>query len=179
MVIHPILTLSASLIVAVILFAAASHKLRAPLRFARQLEDYDLLPPAAIATAARAVPLVEVLIAIALLIPAGRAWGGASAVLLLALYTAAIAINLRRGRRDIDCGCSGPGLERPITGALVLRNTVLIALALLAALPMSAAALHGFGLFLIAAVVAAGLILYTAIEGLASNQPRLKSLSGR
>lgn len=179
MVIHPILTLSASLIVAAILLAAASHKLRAPQRFARQLEAYELLPQAAIAAAARGVPVVEVLIAIALLVPAGRAWGAVSAAVLLALYTAAIAINLWRGRRDIDCGCSGPGLERPITGALVLRNAVLIALALLAALPMRAAALHGFGLFLIAAVVAAGLILYTAIEGLAANQPRLKSLSGR
>lgn len=179
MPIHPIISLSASLMLAAILLAAASHKLRAPHRFARQIGGYDLLPAGASAMAARAVSMVEMLIAVALLVPMLRGWGAVGAVALLLLYTGAIAINLLRGRRDIDCGCSGPGLERPLTGALIVRNAVLVALAVLAALPTSGAALHGFGLFLIAAVVAVGLILYTAIEGLLANQPRLMSLSGR
>ena len=177
--IHPIVAVAFSLVLAVILFAGASHKLRAPHRFARQIDDYALLPGAAVALAARAVPVVEVVIAIALLVPGLRAWGAASAGLLLALYTGAIAINLFRGRRDIDCGCSGPGLERPLSPALLVRNGVLMAMAVIAALPADAAALHGFGLFLIGASVAAILILYTATEGLLTNQPRLKSLSGR
>lgn len=177
--IHPIFAVAFSLVLAVILFAGASHKLRAPHRFARQIDDYALLPGTAVAFAARAVPVVEVLIGLALLVPGLRAWGAASAGLLLALYTGAIAINLFRGRRDIDCGCSGPGLERPLSPALLVRNGVLIVMAVIAALPAGAVALHGFGLFLIGASVAATLILYTATEGLLANQPRLKSLSGR
>ena len=177
--IHPIVAVSCSLVLAVILFTGASHKLRAPHRFARQIEDYALLSGAAISLVARALPVVEVLIAVALLVPGLRIWGAASAGLLLAIYSGAIAINLWRGRRDIDCGCSGPELERPLSAALLARNGVLIVMAVLAGLPTGAVALHGFGLFLIGASVAAVLILYTATEGLLTNQPRLKSLSGR
>ena len=177
--IHPIVAVSCSLVLAVILLTGASHKLRAPHRFARQIDDYALLSGNAVSLAARALPVLEVLIAVALLVPGLRAWGAASAGLLLALYTAAIAINLWRGRREIDCGCSGPGLERPLSSALLVRNAVLIAMAVLAAVPSTTAVLHGFGLFLIGASVAAVLILYTATEGLLTNQPRLKSLSGR
>ena len=54
MPIHPIISLSASLMLAAILLAAASHKLRAPHRFARQIGGYDLLPAGASAMAARA-----------------------------------------------------------------------------------------------------------------------------
>lgn len=177
--ISPVLAVIFSLVLAVILFAGASHKWRAPHRFARQIDDYALLPGPAVAFAARVVPVLEVLIGLALLVPGLRAWGAAGAALLLALYTGAIGINLFRGRRDIDCGCSGPGLERPLSPALLVRNGVLIVMAVIAALPAGAVALHGFGLFLIGASVAAILILYTAIEGLLTNQPRLKSLSGR
>jgi len=177
--IHPIVSMASALVLAVILFAGASHKLRAPHRFARQIDDYALLAGSAVALAARTVPVVEVLIGLALLVPGLRAWGAVGAALLLALYTGAIAINLFRGRRDIDCGCSGPGLERPLSPALLVRNGLLIGMAVIAALPAAGAVLHGFGLFLIGASVAAILILYTATEGLLTNQPRLKSLSGR
>lgn len=42
----PIFVIAAALAVAVILASAATHKLRAPARFASQLEDYQLLPQA-------------------------------------------------------------------------------------------------------------------------------------
>ncbi|WP_348766183.1 MauE/DoxX family redox-associated membrane protein [uncultured Salinisphaera sp.] len=177
--IHPIVAVSCALVLAVILLTGASHKLRAPHRFARQIEDYALLSGAAISWVARALPFVEGLVAILLLVPGLRVWGAAGAGALLALYTAAIAINLWRGRRDIDCGCSGPGLERPLSSALLARNGVLMMMAVFAGLPTGTVALTGFGLFLIGASVAAVLILYTATEGLLTNQPRLKSLSGR
>jgi uncharacterized membrane protein len=177
--IHPILALSLSLFLAVILLSAASHKLRARDRFARQLADYALLPESTIGWVARLLPALEVLVGVALLVPALRTVGAIAAALMLVLYSAAIAINLLRGRRDIDCGCSGPGLERPLGAPLIVRNAVLLGMAALVALPASHAALHGFGLFLIAACVATGLMLYTATEGLLANQPRLDSLSRR
>lgn len=177
--IHPIIALSLSLFLAVILLSAASHKLRARHRFARQLADYDLLPAATVAWVSRLLPVAEVFVGVALLVPALRPVGALAAVLLLVLYSTAIAINLVRGRRDIDCGCSGPGLERPLGAPLIVRNGALLGMAVLVALPESQAALHGFDLFLIGACVITGLILYTATEGLLANQPRLDSLSRR
>jgi len=173
------LALIAATIVAAILFADAAHKLRAPHRFARQLEDYELLPGGLVGITARLLPVAELMTAIALLLPITRSAGALAAAVLLGAYTVAIAINLARGHRDIDCGCSGPGLERPLGAPLIVRNAVLLGMAALVALPASHAALHGFGLFLIAACVATGLMLYTATEGLLANQPRLDSLSRR
>jgi hypothetical protein len=46
-------------------------------------------------------------------------------LVLLAAFTAAVMINLIRGR-EIDCGCFGAGAARPITWATVGRNCVLI-----------------------------------------------------
>ena len=46
---------------------------------------------------------------------------------LLALYAGAMAVNLARGRRDLDCGCAGPGVRRPVGEGLLIRNGALIA----------------------------------------------------
>lgn len=173
-----ILALIAATIVAAILFAGAAHKLRAPHRFARQLEDYELLQGGLVGITARLLPVAELMTAIALLLPITRSAGALAAAVLLGAYTVAIAINLARGHRDIDCGCSGPGLERPLGGALIVRNLVLLALVGVAMLPGAGSDLSAFGLFLVGACTAASLIIYIAIEGLLTNQPRLKSLSG-
>src|SRR5262249_14927936 len=66
-----------------------------------------------------------VVVALAVAPTYGLAWAAA----LLGLYAAAIAVNLARGRRHLDCGCTGPALRRPISGWLVLRNLVLVAIA--------------------------------------------------
>ena len=50
------------------------------------------------------------------------------AALLLGLYAAGIVVNLRRGRRHIDCGCGVGSRAQPISAGLVVRNTVLIGL---------------------------------------------------
>ena len=49
---------------------------------------------------------------------------------LLVLYSAAIAINLLRGRRDIECGCGGAATHVPLSGWLLARNAALMATAL-------------------------------------------------
>lgn len=175
---NSILALVAATVVAAILFAGASHKLRAPHRFARQLEDYALLPGGLVGFVARLLPAAELMTAVALLLASTRGAGALAAALLLCAYTIAIAINLARGHRDIDCGCSGPGLTRPLGGTLIVRNLVLLALVGVATLPATGSNLSAFGLFLVGACTAASLIIYVAIEGLLANQPHLKSLSG-
>ena len=118
------------------LFAtAAFHKATDLRAFASTLRDYRILPAGLGGVLAPAFAAAEAGVAIALLVP-GRASAAATAgALLLLAYTAAIATNLLRGRREIDCGCFGPRLRQPISGGLVVRNAVLVGAALAAALP--------------------------------------------
>lgn len=174
------LSLSFALMLAVILLVAARHKLRAPQRFARQLQAYELLPEAWVGMVARSVPWGEIVIALALLVPSLRPLAAAAAGILLATYGAAMAINLWRGRHDIDCGCSGPELDRPLDMALVVRNIVLALMAVVAAVHAGPAVASVAGLLVIVAFVVSGLMLYAAVEGLlASRSHLIKSSSGR
>ena len=85
----PIFIIASAIAIAVLLASAATHKLRAPARFARQLADYHLLPETLVRPTARWVPLLELAIAFALLVPVSRGYAALSAASLLALYAAA------------------------------------------------------------------------------------------
>jgi thiol-disulfide isomerase/thioredoxin len=75
-----------------------------------------------------ALPVAELLVAVALL-PAGTAWWGAvGALALLLAFTAAIAVNLARGRRPA-CNCFGQVGAAPIGWSTLIRNGVLAAAA--------------------------------------------------
>jgi len=110
-----------------LLFTAAWHKWRAPREFELNLGAYQVLPARTVPALSRVIPALEAVVAAALLLPATRsaaAWGG---VALLLLYAGGIAVNLRRGRTDVDCGCAGPGERRPIASWMVARNLLLAA----------------------------------------------------
>ena len=113
---------------ALVLFAAAWHKLAEPEVFAGALQAYDLLPTAAVLGVAWALPFVEVAIGIGVLVPLTRQPALFALAALLAVYAGAIAINLLRGRRQIDCGCGGEA--HPLSWGLVVRNAVLAGAAL-------------------------------------------------
>ncbi|EJF73593.1 methylamine utilization protein MauE [Pseudomonas sp. 21615526] len=177
--IDPIFIIASALAIAVLLASAATHKLRAPARFARQLADYQLLPEAVTRPAARVIPLLELVIAFALLVPASRSWAALGAAGLIALYAAAIGINLWRGRRDIDCGCAGPDQAQPLRPILLLRNGALVAVALLASVLPIARDLGFFDGFVTVAASAVALLIYAAADGLLANSPLLLKLIGR
>ncbi|SEE48654.1 MULTISPECIES: MauE/DoxX family redox-associated membrane protein [Pseudomonas] len=177
--IDPIFIIASALAIAVLLASAATHKLRAPARFARQLADYQLLPDALVRPGARVIPAIELAIAFALLVPACRSWAALSAASLIALYAAAIAINLWRGRRDIDCGCAGPDQAQPLRPVLLLRNSALVGLALLASVLPVARDLGFFDGFVTVAASAVALLIYAAADGLLANSPLLFKLIGR
>lgn len=175
----PIFVIAAALAVAVILASAATHKLRAPARFATQLEDYQLLPQALVRPVARALPWCEVALAFALLVPAARHIAALAAAALLASYALAIAINLWRGRRDVDCGCAGPEQAQPIRPLLLARNTVLVGLALVASLAPLSRGMGVFDGFVVISASAVALLIYATADGLMANSPRLLKLIGR
>jgi uncharacterized membrane protein len=179
MSIDPIFTIASALAIAVLLASAATHKLRAPTRFARQLADYQLLPEALLRPGTRLIPLLELAIAFALLVPASRAWAAWSAASLIATYAAAIGINLWRGRRDIDCGCAGPDQAQPLRPILLLRNTTLVGLALLSGVTPAARELGLFDGYVTVFASGAALLIYAAADGLLANSPLLLKLIGR
>ena len=91
--------------VALLLASAAWHKLRALAGFRAILEGYRLLPAAALPAVGLAVPLIELLVAAGVLVDGTRRIAALAAAVLLLGYALAIGINLRRGRRDVSCGC--------------------------------------------------------------------------
>jgi Methylamine utilisation protein MauE len=113
-----------------LLFASASlHKFRDLRRFEEIFAAYGVLPILARWHLSWAIPLLELGVAGGLLFNDSRPYAAAVGIVLLASYAGAIGINLKRGRRDLACGCGGPDERRPIARWMVWRN-VLLALAL-------------------------------------------------
>jgi uncharacterized membrane protein YphA (DoxX/SURF4 family)/thiol-disulfide isomerase/thioredoxin len=77
-----------------------------------------------------ALPLVELIGAVALIVPAAAYGGALMALALLALFTGAILFNLAQGRRPV-CNCFGQIGSAPIGPLTLLRNSLLTGLALL------------------------------------------------
>jgi uncharacterized membrane protein YphA (DoxX/SURF4 family) len=125
-VVHLVMRLSLALLFA----TAARHKLGDLPRFRATLHAYRVLPAVTVAAAAVATVGAELVVAAALLLPWTRAGAALGAAVLLTVYTAAIVVNLARGRGDIDCGCGGPAARQPLSGWLVARNVALVGVAL-------------------------------------------------
>jgi hypothetical protein len=161
---------------AALFVAAAVHKLRDPAAFRAVLADYELLPRALVLPAALLLPAVEGGIAIGFFIPLLAPSVALAATGLLALYGTAMAINLARGRRHIDCGCTGPAGRQALGLALIVRNAVLAAAALASALPISPRPLVWVDGVTIPAGLAVLALLYAALDGLLAHAPRVAVL---
>lgn len=148
-----------------LLFASAAlHKLRDPARFAQVLHAYRVLPAGA--RISGLVPLLELTTALALLLPATRAAAAALGAGLLVLYALAIAVNLRRGRHDLACGCGGPNEHRPIGLWMVWRNLLLAAVVGAAGLPWRVRPLQWLDLLTVGAGLAVATLLYMSADRL-------------
>jgi len=117
----------ARLAMAVIFAQAAWHALRDVGAHAGSVAGYRLLPHWAVMAAAWALPLLSLVAAVLLVVPVAAHAGAVLGLALMGVFTAAIAVNLRRGRVHIDCGCGGAHGQR-ISGAVVVRNLLLLVL---------------------------------------------------
>ena len=118
---------------AVAFLLAGSLKVWDPLAFAGQLFAYRLLPPAAVAPVALALPWIEVLAALALL--AVPRWRRAGALLIAGMLLAFIAAEISVMARGlaIPCGCFGMLWGETRVGIPTsARNVALLASAALA-----------------------------------------------
>jgi hypothetical protein len=176
--IDPALSLMIVLGIAALLAVAGGQKLKNLAIFTHTFAAYRLLPDGAARSLAWSIPCAEVGIAAALLWPASRSWAVAGAIGIFLGYAAALALNLARNRRDIDCGCAGPGERRSIAGWMVWRNLVLAASLGAAALPGIARPLTGVDFLTVAGGLAAAIILYGAVDRLLGEViPRAASLN--
>ncbi len=148
-----------------LLFASAAvHKARAPVQFADVLRAYRVLP--ARLQVAWLVPLLEFAVAAALLVPPARtaaAFGGAA---LLLLYALAMAVNLKRGRRDLACGCGGAHERRPIGAWMVWRNLGFAGVLAALALPWQRRPLQAVDYLTVGAGVTVAALLYMSTDRL-------------
>ena len=158
---------------------AAWHKWRALADFGAAFAAYRVLQPALARPATVAIPALESLVAAGLLAGRSRPWAAATGAALLLAYAGGIALNLRRGRRDLDCGCAGPASRQPIGAWMVWRNLAL-ALALLAlCLPWRGRALATPDALTVGAGLLVAVCLYAAGERLlGSVRPRGLALKG-
>lgn len=162
---------------ALLFVVAAVHKLRDRDAFRATLDAYALLPSALTAPLARAVPIVELAAAVLLVAPRAATAGAVLAVLLLAVYALAMSVNLLRGRRDLDCGCMGPGARSKVAPELVVRNVVLIAAALVAGFaPIHARALVWMDFVTVPLAIAVLAALYAATERVLALAPTVAAL---
>lgn len=131
--IDPVLIYAASATLAGILLLGGLAKLRGFDDFLGAAGAYALLPLRLVKPFAVVFIAAELLSGAMLLAPVTRSGGALLGVMVLLVATSGIVVNLLRGRRDIDCGCGGfGGRGGGLSGWLVLRNAVLLLLALTA-----------------------------------------------
>jgi Methylamine utilisation protein MauE len=170
----PVIDLTLRAALGLLFAVAAAHKLRDPRRFAATLAEYRVLP-AGLAGAASAL-LVALELAVVAALVVDRRLGLAGAAALLGLYAGAMATNLARGRRHIDCGCAGPAARRPISGWLVVRNVMLACVALAGLAPIGPRTLLWIDGFTVVAATAAVAACWTAADRLLALAPGLAQL---
>jgi len=164
---------------ALLLLGAALQKARDFAAFRSAVIGYALAPERLAMAIAVTLAGVEAAIGVALLAPASiglRAPALVATALLLALYAAAIAVNLVRGRRDIDCGCAGPNARQPLSEWLLVRNALLVAAALVCLGGAGARPLSWIDALTVAGGVAMLVAAWLAGHRLLANAPAIARL---
>jgi peroxiredoxin len=119
--------LAARLVLAAVFCAAGAAKLSGRAGTRATAAAFGVPAPLAGAVAL-ALPAAELLVAAALIPASTAAPAGWAALALLAVFAAAVAVSLARGRRP-DCPCFGQLTAAPIGWRTLARNAVLAAVA--------------------------------------------------
>jgi len=117
-----------SVLLGAVFVVAGVLKLSAPSQWRRQSADLGV--PSVIAAL---LPIVEVIVGALLIAQLARRVVAIIAALLLLAFTALLVIRLVQGRRP-PCACFGTLSAKPIGWTNVVRNAMLIALAIVVAI---------------------------------------------
>lgn len=162
---------------ALLLARAAAHKLEQRRELVAIVANYRIVPASWAAIVAVIVVICEISAALLLVNPTTRSLGAIMAAALFVTYAAAIALNLKRGRMHIDCGCVGASQRRAIGAWMVWRNGVLTVAAALAAMPIAERALSTLDLLTISGSIAVLALLYAAFDQLGAIVTRTRTAS--
>lgn len=176
--VDPIVSHAVAIGMAMLLLAAAWHKLRSHARFSAALANYRLLPAPLSGPLAWLLPGMELVLGSCWLLYVFVPQAAIATAGLMSLYALAIAINLARGRVHIDCGCGGPAAghaEQPISPGLVLRNVALALLAIVPAMPVGARDLGIADYIASGLIVLTGVLLYAATTQLLQNAAAIRN----
>ncbi len=178
MSVDPVIAWSLRIGLAALFVTAAWHKLSDRQRFETAVRAYELLPARGPSLLSWSLPAVEVAIAAGFFYPPSHRPAAVAAAAVLLVYTGAIAVNLARGRRAIDCGCFAARSATPLSGALVARNVALVAAASVLMLPVEIRTLVWIdGLTLVATLLTLSL-LWGATQRLSQTGPALRRAGG-
>lgn len=172
-----------TLLFALLLITAGTHKLGDLLRFQGILRDYQILPAQLVGGVSLLLPVAEILI--------GLGWAllwridlvSMMSAALLASYAFAMGLNLWRGRTYIDCGCSfssaknrnGNSGTQQLSIWLIYRNGLLIVLALLTNLDLATRTLGSLDYFALLAASLTLIFAYSAFNQLLVNHNAIDS----
>ena len=168
MALDPLFGQIVALVMALLFASGAQHKLSDFRAFLGILAAYRLADERIVKFVAPLIIAAELATAVLLLVGSTSA-GAVLAMALLAGYGAGIAINLMRGRTQIDCGCHFGRANGGLSCALVLRNLGLCSLTALLLMPISPRTWTALDTAAVIFGVAALAVLYLALEALIRN----------
>ena len=163
----PLVSLVFSVSLALLFFMASRHKFESIAHFEAQLGAYQIVPKPLLPVVARVLPWIEMSVVFLLFIPATRVFAASVCAALLVAYALGMAVNLYRGRTDIDCGCGAK--PQALSVWLLLRNSVLAVGALVIAIPTVDRGLMATDLVFVALFTAALAMAYMTMEELVRN----------
>ena len=142
--------------------------------FAIIMKNYGWKSTASAPLIAKLLGSFELLLGLTIVIPTTRTTSALLAATLLFVYMLLMAYQLNQGRRDIECGCGGPGNQLEISELLLLRNIILIGLAYFC---LNTGSAFQFSYWSLSAAFSLLIILiYQSSEQLMSNADKLKTL---
>lgn len=169
--VDPLIAIVVSVGFAALFAAAAATKLRDLARFQAVLTDYAVIPAVLVPSCSILIVATEIILASMWLAPVVRPLAAGGSSVLLAVYAMAMAVNLARSRRHISCGC-GPD-DQTLSWALVARNTVFVAAALLVLLPAASRTLGWQDVVVGSVSVAVMIVLERGVSTLITNASQM------
>lgn len=88
-----------------VLVMAGVPKARDRTRTTRSVRGFQLLPDSAASVVGTVLPWLEIVLGVVLIVGVANLVAGIAAAALFAAFFLALAVNLVRDRRDLDCGC--------------------------------------------------------------------------
>jgi uncharacterized membrane protein YphA (DoxX/SURF4 family) len=120
-------------VLAAVFVWAAVPKLLDPAAFAEAIANYHLVPDALVGAVAVVVPVLELVIAVALVVGLGARGAAIAAAAMLVSFTIGMIQAMARGI-DLDCGCFGTATKTEVGWGSIARNVALIGLAVVIAI---------------------------------------------